>query len=152
MKTILGDVTLSDVCVSRDTTFAEAADALVSSPAAMIAVVDEKHRVVGLFGAEQALAGVLPGYLGELRHTAFTKDDATLLAETAAAVRRQPVERHAVDPVTVSIDASALHVGGVFLHTDLPAVAVLENDRFVGMLDQAEFARAMLRRATGTDA
>jgi CBS-domain-containing membrane protein len=151
MKTILGDVTLSEVSVPRGTTFAEAADVLVSARAAMIAVVDERQRVVGLFGAEQALAGVLPGYLGDLRHTAFTKDDAALLAEAAAAVRDEPVERHAAEPVSVRVDASALHVGGVFLHTDLPALAVVENDRFVGMLDQAEFARAMLRRAVRRD-
>ena len=152
MKTILGDVNLSDVCVSRDTTFAEAAEALVMSPAAVIAVVDDRHRVVGLFGAEEALAGVLPGYLGDLRHTAFTKDDAALLAETAAGVRDEPVERYAVQPVSVSVDTSALHVGAVFLHTALPAIAVVENDRFVGVLDQAEFVRAMLRRAARADA
>ena len=152
MRTILGDVNLSDVCVSRDTTFAEAADALVMSPAAVIAVVDDQHRVVGLFGAEEALAGVLPGYLGDLRHTSFTKDDAALLGETAAAVRDEPVERHAVQPVVVRVDTSALHVGAVFLRTDLPAIAVVENDRFVGVLDQAEFARAMLRRAARADA
>ena len=152
MRTILDDIALDDVSVSRDTTFADAAELLVESRAAMLAVLDEDRRVVGLFGAEQAVAGVLPGYLGELQHTAFTSEDSDLLAETAAAIRNEPVEKHAAEPVTVAIDASALHVGEVFLHTDHPAVAVVEEGRFVGMLDEAEFARAMLRRGSRPDA
>ena len=147
MKTILGDITLCEDCVPRGTSFAEAAEVLVGSRGSVIAVVDEEQRVVGLFGAEQALAGVLPGYVGDLHHTAFATDDANVFSEKAAAVRDQPVEQHAAEPVTVTADTSALHVGGVFLHTDLPAIAVVEEGRFVGMLDQADFARAMLRRA-----
>jgi CBS domain-containing protein len=147
MKTILGDITLCEDSVPRGTSFAEAAEVLVASKGSVLAVVDEDERVIGLFGAEQALAGVLPGYVGDLHHTAFATDDANVLAEKALAVRNEPVEKHAADPVTVTIDTSALHVGGVFLHTELPAVAVIEDGRFVGMLEQADFARAMLRRA-----
>ena len=147
MKTILGDITLCEDSVPVGTSFAEAAEVLVASRGSVIAVIDEKERVVGLFGAEEALAGVLPGYVGDLHHTAFATDDANVFAQKAAAVRGEPVERHAADPVTVRVDTSALHVGGVFLHTELPAVAVVEEGRFVGMLEQADFARAMLRRA-----
>ena len=147
MKTILGDIALCEDSVPLGTSFAEAAEMLVSSRGSVIAVVDEKERVVGLFGAEEALAGVLPGYVGDLHHTAFATDDPNVFAEKAAAVREEPVERHAAEPVTVTADTSALHVGGVFLHTELPAIAVVEEGRFVGMLEQADFARAMLRRA-----
>lgn len=149
MRTILGDIPLADVSVDRGTSFVAAAECLVTTTSPMVAVLDEERRVTGLFGAEEALRGLLPRYLGELRHTAFAQDDEAIFARRAEAVRGEPVEKYAVKPVTVDVDSSAIHCGEIFLHCGLPAIAVVEDDRFIGILDRAEFARAMVRRAVG---
>lgn len=149
--TILGRIRLVEASVSREATYGDAVALLASSGQTAIAVVDADQRIVGLFGAEQALRGCLPPYLEELHHTAFAPDDLDLLAELAARVRDEPVELHMVKPVTVDRATSALHVGEVFLHCRLPAVAVVENGRFVGMLDRAAFARAVVGTPSGAE-
>jgi len=148
--TILARIPLVAASVPHDATYGDAADVLAASEQTGIAVLDADGRVVGLFGAEQALRGCLPRYLEELHHTAFAREDLDLLAHLAAGARREPIERHMTKPVTVEREASAVHVGEVFLHCRLPAIAVVEGERFVGMLDRAAFARAMIRPSPGT--
>jgi CBS domain-containing protein len=150
LPTILDAVPLVPASVEKDATYAAAAKELMDSGQTAIAVVDGGGAVVGLFGAEQALKGSLPRYLDELRHTAFARDDLRLLAEAAVRAQDEPIERHMGKPVTIEQESSALHIGEVFLHCGLPAIAVVdESGRFVGMLDRAAFARAMIRRASG---
>ena len=146
MTTILGDIPLVDAAVGPDATFAEAAALLAEAGVPIIAVVDRDRRVLGLFGTEEVLRGFLPRYVAELRHTAFARDDLGLLAQRAREVHDEPVARHAVEPVTVERETSALHLGEVFLHSRLPALPVLEAGRFVGIVERAAFAAALARR------
>ena len=141
----LPDIELVPASVARSATFLEAAEALTRHSVPTIAVVDDEDAVVGLFGGEDLLRGLFPGYLADLRHTAFASDDPGVLAERALAVSSQPVEKHMRKPVTVDADASAIHVAERFLHCDFGALAVVEEERFVGMLSRADFCRAVLR-------
>ena len=147
MRRVVGDLPLIDAAVRSDAPFAEGAVLLAETNAAMIAVLDAGRRVVGFFGTEEVLRGLLPRYITELRHTAFAADDLSVLGERARQVWNEPVERHMVEPVTVDTNASALHVGELFLHTRFPAVAVVEDGRYVGILERREFARGLTRRA-----
>jgi CBS domain-containing protein len=140
----LPDIELVPASVARSATFLEAAEALTRHSIPTIAVVDDEAGVVGLFGGEDLLRGLFPGYLAELRHTAFASDDPGVLADRARAVSFQPVEKHMRRPVTVDADASAIHVAERFLHCDFGALAVVEKERFVGMLTRADFCRAVL--------
>ena len=142
----LPDIELVPASVARSATFLEAAEALTRHSVPTIAVVDDEEGVVGLFGGEDLLRGLFPGYLADLRHTAFASDDPGVLAERARAVSSQPVEKHMRKPVTVDADASAIHVAERFLHCDFGALAVVEEERFVGMLSRADFCRAVLRQ------
>jgi CBS domain-containing protein len=142
----LPDIELVPASVARSATFLEAAEALTRHSVPTIAVVDDEEGVVGLFGGEDLLRGLFPGYLPDLRHTAFASDDPGVLAERARAVSSQPVEKHMRKPVTVDADASAIHVAERFLHCDFGALAVVEEERFVGMLSRADFCRAVLRQ------
>ncbi|MGH3006965.1 MAG: CBS domain-containing protein [Gaiellaceae bacterium] len=142
----LPDIELVAASVRRSATFLEAAEALTTHSVPTIAVLDDAERVVGLFDVEDLLRGLFPGYLAELRHTAFASDDPGLLAERARAVSAQPVEKHMRKPVTVGVEASATHVAERFLHYDFGALAVVEGKRFVGMLSRADFCRAVLRQ------
>lgn len=143
----LEDIELVPVSVARTETFADAAEQLLRAPVAAIGVLDEQRRVVGLFGGEELLRGIFPRYLGELHHTAFAVDDPGVLAARAEAVRRDPVDKHMAKAITVDLDASATHVGEVFLHSRFIALPVVADGVFVGMLDRVEFARAVMRNA-----
>lgn len=147
MRSILEAIELADASVRRDATYADASRVLAASEAPTVAVLDDDRKVVGLFGIEQALRGCMPSYLLDLRHTAFAPDDIDLLAQRARAVADDPILDHAVDPVTVDIATSAVHVAEIFLHEGMAGVAVVDGGRYVGVLGRAAFARAMIRRA-----
>ncbi len=140
------DISLVRTCVGASATFEEAARALSDNRLASIAVV-ERGRVVGLFTDEELLLGISPGYLNELRHTAFLEPDLDALRDSAAEVRYEPVQKHMRKPVTVQHDGSVFHAAERFVHTDEAAIAVVdEREQFVGMLSRTELAHALLRR------
>lgn len=149
MSTLEG-ITLVEASVPETASFREAATVLRDSGVPAIAVLDARGKVTGLFTSVEMLDGLFPQYLRELRHTAFAKDDPQLLADRAAAADTEPVTQHMRKPVVLDLDTSSLHAAERFMHTDVPAVAVVSGERFVGMLARAEFALAMLRRLTGT--
>ena len=147
----LAEIGLVRAAVPRAATFADAAEVLSESGVAMIAVVDEREEVVGMFGGEELLRGLFPRYLDELRHTAFARDDIAGLLRRANEAQAEPVERYMRDAVTVEADASATHVAERFLHCGLPTLAVVRERRFEGVVDRVRFARAMIV-AGGLDA
>ncbi len=141
----LRDLDLVDASVPRSATFAEAAKTLCASGLPELAVLDGAS-VVGMFGEDDLLAGLFPRYLRELRHTAFAGDDPSVLAAAADRAAADAVERHMRKPVTLAISSSATHAAEVFLHCEWGALAVVEEGRFVGMLSQLDFCRALVRR------
>jgi CBS domain-containing protein len=141
-----GDLPLEHAAVPATATFGEAVSALRAASVSTIAVVDTQGRVVGLFGEPDVLRGLFPGYLGDLRHTAFAEDDAALLARRAAEVAPEPVTRHMREAVTLAPDTSATHAAERFLHSGFDALPVVENGRFVGMLSRRAFCRLVESR------
>ena len=137
---------IAGAAVPDSATFLEAARTLARYPVPAIAVVDPDGRVVGLFTEDDMLAGLFPGYLLELRHTAFLHEGLEALAARAETAGGDPVTRHMRDPMTVDAESSAAHVAERFLHCEWGALALVERERFVGMLDQGEFCRTILAR------
>lgn len=144
----LRNISLVDAWVPRTATFAEAARVLTESRAPALAVLDEERRVLGAFTVDALLQGLFPSYLQELRHSAFVEDDPGALAERAAAVSAEPVERYVVECDVLDAGSSTTHAAERFLHLPDTALPVVEDGRFAGMLLQEEFAYAILRRAT----
>jgi CBS-domain-containing membrane protein len=147
LKSILEEIPLVDAAVSQEATYEDAARVLAVSEAPTVAVLDGDQKVVGLFGIEQALRGCMPSYLLEMRHTAFAEDDLGVLAERAREVLDDPILEHAADPVAVDLHTSAFHVAEVFLHEGMAGIAVVDGERYAGILGRAAFSRAMLHRA-----
>lgn len=141
----LRETRLVHASVVRTASFLDAARALFGTGISAIAVVDDQQLVVGLFTDDDLLRGLFPGYLDDLHHTAFLQADAVArLRQTST----DAVEKHMREPVTVDVEASALHVAERFLHSPWGALAVVENERFVGMVDEVDFAE-MLMKETG---
>ncbi|MDQ4029849.1 MAG: SLC13 family permease [Actinomycetota bacterium] len=106
----------SEAAVERQAPFREAARVLATNEISAIAVVDHERQVVGLFTDDDLLRGIFPGYLTELRHTAFLELDTAALAARLEAAGDDPVERHMREPLTVARETSAAHVAELFLH------------------------------------
>lgn len=141
---LLREMPLRPVWVAADVGFLEAARRLLESQLSALAVLDDDGRVAGLLTDDDLLRGLFPRYLDELHHTAFLVDDS--LQASLEAVAAEKVARFMRDPVSVEIDAGAAHVVEKFLHTPWGAIAVVEDERFVGMLDQLVFTWRLLER------
>ena len=143
---LLRELRLPRASVARGTPFLGAARALLAAETSAIAVVDDEERVAGVFTDDDLLRGLFPRYLDELHHTAFLVEDGELLLANIEAAAGEPVDRYLRAPVTVEIDSSVAHVVERFLHTPWGAMAVVEDGRFVGMVDQLAFVRHLFER------
>jgi CBS domain-containing protein len=140
----LRETRLVRTSVPRTATFLEAARALFGTGISAIAVLDAEQRVAGLFTDDDLLRGLFPGYLGDLHHTAFLREEQDALAARLEEASGDPVERYMREPMTVEIKASAIHVAERFLHSPWGALAVVEEERFVGMVDQVDFIETLM--------
>lgn len=145
--TQLRDLPLVDAAVPETATFREAVEALFAAELPAIAVLDDERRVVGLFSQSDLLRGIFPGYLGELRHTSFLRDDDARLDARARGVRHRPVSDFARDVTPLAADESETHAAERFLHTGEDALPVVDRDRFAGMLSVTALCRARLDEA-----
>lgn len=142
----LRDTRLVRASVPHSATFLEAARALFGTGISAIAVLDAEERVVGLFTDDDLLGGLFPGYLADLHHTAFLREESRPLAARLEKTSGEPVARYMRKPTTVEIDATAMHVAERFLHSPWGALAVVEEERFVGMVDQIDFVESIMRQ------
>jgi CBS-domain-containing membrane protein len=146
---MLGEMRLVKASVDETATFLHAARALFAARIAALAVLDGDQRVVGMFTDDDLLRGVFPGYLLDLHHTAFLEEASGALAATLDKARGDPVRQFMREPMSVDIESSAAHVAERFLHCPWGALAVVANERFVGMLEQVQFVEALMSRIGG---
>jgi CBS domain-containing protein len=139
------DTTLVDASVPETATFAEAARVIAREDVAAIAVLGGNGKVVGLFTSDDLLRGLFPGYLDQMHHTAFLEGTAIEPRPDRSAQR--PVRAFAQPAEIVELDADLAHAAARFLQSPHGAIAVVDRGRFVGMLGQIEFCRAILRSA-----
>jgi CBS domain-containing protein len=141
----LGDLQLVDASVPATATFAEAVGVLFAAHVPAIAVLDDARKVAGIFAEGDLIRGVFPGYIGELHHTAFLRDDPSGLDERTEEARTAPVGEYARPVETLGTDDSQSHAAERFLHTGEHALPVVDaDDRFLGMLSISALCHARL--------
>jgi CBS domain-containing protein len=142
----LRDATLVNASVHETATFADAVAVLFAARVPALAVLDDAGRVVGIFSEGDLLRAVFPGYLADVRHTAFLPDDAPTLDALARRVRDQPVGDFARRTELLGADDSQIHAAERFMHTGEDALPVVDKGRFVGMLSIAALCQGRLDR------
>jgi len=147
----LRDLPLVDATVPDSATFAEAVARLFEAQVPALAVVAADGRLVGVVSELDVLRAVFPGYLAELRHTAFLEDDPDALDARARAVRDRPVGELARKVEVLDGDESETHAAERFLHTGEQALPVVERGRLLGMLSIAALSHARLDRVDRRD-
>jgi CBS domain-containing protein len=142
----LQDLALTDASVPETATLAEAVAELFEARVPAIAVLDDARRVLGILSERDVLGAVFPGYLAELRHSAFLQDDESALEELAARARGRPVRDFVRASVVLDASDSQIHAAERLLHSGDDALPVVEGGRFVGMLSVASLCHARLDR------
>jgi CBS domain-containing protein len=147
----LRDLALTDASVPETASLAEAVAELFQARVPAVAVLDEGGRVLGTFSERDVLGAVFPGYIAEIKHSAFLPDDPTALDELAATARNRPVRDFVRRSEVLHADDSQIHAAERLLHSGDDALPVVEGERFMGMLSVAGLCHARLDRAR-TDA
>jgi len=145
----LRDVALTDASVLQTVPLAEAVAELFEARVPAIAVLDDVGRVLGILSEREVLRAVFPGYLAEIRHSAFLTDDASALDELAARARDRPVRDFMRTSEVLELSDSQIHAAERLMHSGDDALPVVDGDRFVGMLSVAGLCHARLDRPTG---
>jgi CBS domain-containing protein len=142
----LRDLDLTDASVPAQATLAEAVAELFEARVPAIAVLGAGERVLGILSERDVLRAVFPGYLGEIRHSAFLPDDADSLEELAAKARDLPVGDFVRESEVLDGSDSQIHAAERLLHSGDDALPVAEDARFLGMLSVAALCHARLDR------
>jgi CBS domain-containing protein len=132
--TALRDLPLVEASVPVTATLGAAARELTRAGVPAIAALDDDGRVAGVFTNDGLLRGLYPGYLSELRHTAFLEDDDDALAVRAEQARNEPVRDYLERAEPLEAGDSRVHAAERFLHAKVEALPVVEDGRFLGML------------------
>jgi CBS domain-containing protein len=142
----LRDLALTDASVRHTATLAEAVAALFDARVPAIAVVDDSSRVLGILSERDVLRAVFPGYLAEIRHSAFIPDDVSGLDELAARARDRPVGDFVRKAEVLDADDSQVHAAERLMHSGDDALPVVDGARFIGMLSVAALCHTRLDR------
>lgn len=144
----LRDLELIDASVPEGAELAAAVAELFAAQVPALAVLDEERRVVGILSERDVLGAVFPGYLAEMRHTAFLPDDTAVLEELAARARDRPVREFVRTSEVLQASDSQIHAAERLMHSGDDALPVVEDGRFLGMLSVAGLCHARLGRAS----
>jgi CBS domain-containing protein len=145
----LRDLELIDASVPESADLAEAVAELFVARVPAIAVLDTERRVLGIFSERDVLGAVFPGYLAEIRHTAFLPDDTAALEELAARARDRSVREFMRPADVLDASDSQIHAAERLMHSEDDALPVAEGGRFLGMLSVAGLCHARLDRRSG---
>ncbi len=126
--------------------------AVLESGLPALAVVDERERFAGIFGEREFMRALFPGYLGELRGTAFLPRTLDAALEKRESCRREPIARYlTAEHVEVGPDFSDTQVAEIFLHHRVLVVPVVAGGQVEGLLTRRDFFRAVAERFVGAD-
>ena len=131
-------------------TVLEATKTLLAHDLPALPVVDERDRLVGIFGEREFLGAVFPGYVKELKHAGFVRRSLDEALEKREECRSEPISRHMLtEQVHVERDFSDLAVAEIFLHHRVLIVPVTDGGHVVGVITRADFFRTVAERFLG---
>lgn len=144
----ISDVALHAAPLIRaDDSVADAVKQLVDSQLPALPVVDQDGRYKGIFGEREFMEALFPGYLNQLRSTAFLSRSLDDALEKRDACRHEAVGRHMnTEHIDVGADFSDTQVAEVFLHHRVLVIPVVSNGQVEGVITRQDFFRAMAKR------
>ena len=130
-----------------DATVVEAARTLLDTDLPGLPVVDDRDRLVGIFGEREFLSAVFPGYVKELPYAGFVPRSIESVLEKRASCRAEPVSAHMnTEHIDVPPDHSDVQLAETFLHHRVLIVPITEHGRVVGVVTRSEFFTALAER------
>ena len=131
-----------------DMTIGDAVRAVLESGLPALPVVDERDRLVGLFGEREFLGALFPGYVKELPYAGFVPRSIESVLEKRGSCRSEPVRKYMnTEHVEVPEDYADVQLAEIFLHHRVLIVPVTDDEgRVRGVVTRSEFFGELARR------
>jgi CBS domain-containing protein len=142
------DPLLRDTPVVRaDDTVEAAVRALLESDLPALPVVDERDRLLGIFGEREFLGALFPGYVKELPYAGFVPKSIESVLEKRRSCAAERVGAHMnTEHIDVPQDHSDVQLAEIFLHHRVLIVPVTDAGRVVGVVTRSEFFAELAER------
>lgn len=128
-------------------TVADAVEQLVASRLPALPVIDEANRYSGIFGEREFMEALFPGYLNQLRSTAFLSRSLDEALERRDSCRYEQVGRYVnTEHIDVKTDFSDTQIAEIFLHHRVLIIPVLADRHVEGVITRSDFFRIMVQR------
>jgi CBS domain-containing protein len=115
-------------------------------------VVDGEEHLVGIFGEREFIEAVFPGYLNQLRHTAFVPRSLDDVLEKRQACRLEPVGKHMNrERLRVGPEGSDTQIAEIFLHHRVLIIPVVDGQKVTGLITRHAFFNAAAERFLSSD-
>jgi CBS domain-containing protein len=143
---------LRDAPLLRDSdTVAHATRAVLDSGLPALPVVDERDRLVGIFGEREFLGAVFPAYLKELKYAGFVKRSLEDALEKRRECQAEAVGAYMnTEHIDVGADFSDAQVAETFLHHRVLLIPVTDGGEVVGVITRSDFFRSVAERFLST--
>lgn len=137
-----------------DERLGDAVRRILDSGFAALPVVDDRDRLVGIFGERELIGAIFPGYLRELSYAGFVSKSLDVVLEKRAGARSEPVSKWMnAEHVDVGEDVSDAQVAETFLHHRVLLLPVIDAERRVtGVITRGAFFRVLVERFLSLDA
>jgi CBS domain-containing protein len=133
--------------VRASDTVAEATRAVLDSRLPALPVVDDRDKLVGIFGEREVLGAVFPAYLKELKYAGFVKRSLEDALEKRRECRAESVSAYMnTEHIDVGGDFSDAQVAEIFLHHRVLVVPVVDDGKVVGVITRSDFFRSVAER------
>lgn len=138
--------------LSADERLATGLVTLLESGLPALAAVDRDERLAGIFGEREFIESLFPGYLGQLRHTAYLRGSLDEVLERRAGCRDERVGAHLhSERVHVGPRGSETQIAELFLHHRVLIVPVVDAGRVTGLVTRSDFFESAARRLLAQD-
>ena len=125
----------------------DALSPLLETDLPALPVVDDRERLVGIFGEREFVAALFPGYVSTLGHAGFIPGSIEDVLEKRAECQLETVAKHMnTEHIDVPTDFSDVQVAETFLHHRVLIVPVTDHHRVVGVITRSDFFRALAER------
>jgi CBS domain-containing protein len=131
----------------RDDSVRDAVTAIVDADVPALPVVDEKGKLVGIFGEREFIGALFPGYLRQLGYAGFIPRSLDEALEKRADCAGELVGEHMnSDHIDVGEDFSDTQIAEVFLHHRVLIVPIVDHGVVTGIVTRHDFFCALARR------
>jgi len=128
---------------------ADAVARLVEIDVPALPIVDDRGKLLGIFGEREFIAALFPGYLTTLGYAGFIPRSLDQALEKRATCVDEPVAKHMnTEHIDVGEDFSDTQLAEIFLHHRVLIIPIVDGGRVTGIVTREDFSRALAERLT----